>query len=158
VSKILLVVDMQEGFYNSFEENLNNKIIKKIEEFKRRNQYILFFEYTNFGKTNYLLQNAVKDYHLVDYVSKYTDSANKSFNYWLCNKNIKFREIYISGINAHACVRKTTVDLSKTFTDKKIKLLTRHIGAPGHVDIKESILDIKREAKKHKLDNLHFLK
>lgn len=158
MSKILLVVDMQEGFINSSDLKLNINIIKKIEEFKRRKQHIIFFEYSNFGKTNYLLRGSVKNYHFTDYVYKYTDSANKAFNYWIMNKNISFKEIYLSGINSHACIKKTALDLSKTLKDKRIKLLTRHIGCPVYIDVKESILDIKKEAKKLKLDNLYFLK
>ena len=134
INKILLVIDVQEGFKNKNTQKVFDKIIKYIKANRKGYKYIVFTGYINNKKSpaykiGYKQMFDIKETciykGLVDYIFdkksqvfvKDTYSCMKAkkvvsgeiFEDWLKNNNIK--EIDICGVETMCCVLASAFDL-----------------------------------------------
>ncbi len=126
-TKALFIIDVQKGFLNKFTKDLPIKIAHFLEKKKEAFDYIFFFKFINKQNSNwtnqlnwYAMFNP-PDTDIAIELEKFTINDNvfnkraffsaiKADNFldFLKSKNIS--EIYICGMDTHACILITTME------------------------------------------------
>ncbi len=80
--KVLVVVDCQSGFKITDEHELVQNTLKKIWEFKGRNDLIIVLEYRGYNRTIGLIRDALKNYpDGVFLIKEYNDGSDEVENH-----------------------------------------------------------------------------
>lgn len=110
MKKILVIVDMQEGFSAS-----NNKIlIRGISDLcEKWNDSIIILEYVDYGRTPIDILNACRNNHII--LDKNIDDGSLAIKSHLRKNNLISNKIkfYICGVNSDFCVKDTADGLCK---------------------------------------------
>lgn len=117
MNKILIVVDMQEGFETAKDENLIRDIRLAIKRFKKENQYILILEYfhPDIGKTFNEIKDAIKKYKKSKIKQKIVDDGSDKVIEFISENKLSYPKIYICGVNTSYCIRQTAESLCGSY-------------------------------------------
>lgn len=112
-SNVLVVVDMQPRFDASNDERVLQRNERAILEALEADVPIVVLEYKWYGKTHKRLMDLIKKGR---YVVKKKDSDDGSFevNQAICRLKIEPKVLFITGVNANACVESTFQGLAET--------------------------------------------
>ena len=114
--KILVIIDMQNGFLASLEQSpyfhdirakLSTSIISKIDEFKSRSEPIILVEFNGEGPTISDLKNQLNGYPQFQTVAKNRCDGSQQILEWCRIADYQVQEFQIAGINLDACVHLT---------------------------------------------------
>lgn len=126
MKKALLVIDVQKYFINKFTRDIPGKIVKYLEDNKAKFDDILFFKFVNSRQSNWVrLSNWQKMFEspetdIVPELNQFTNQNNlftktafscfkaKGFTSFIKNK--KINELYLCGLDTHACIYCTTME------------------------------------------------
>ena len=126
-TKALFIIDVQKGFLNKLTKDLPIKIAHFLEEKKEVFDYIFFFKFINKQNSNwtnllnwYGMFNP-PDTDIAKELKKYTTNDNvfskracfsafKGENFINSIKNKNISQIYICGLDTHACIFCTTME------------------------------------------------
>lgn len=129
MKKLLLIIDLQEGFINEYTKSLPKKIEKLL--ISNKFEYIVFTKFINDDKSNFYKilnykgcmdeknRNIVidtKDYKIIE--KRVYTAYNDELKLYIDTNNIK--TIYLCGIDTDACVLKTALDLFENNFDVKV--------------------------------------
>lgn len=126
-TKALFVIDVQKGFLNKFTKDLPIKIAHFLEKKKDTFDYIFFFKFINKQNSNWTNQLkwfgmlTAPSTDIVKELLKFTSKDNVFNKYayfsafkadkfidFIKNKNIS--QIYICGLDTHACIFSSTLE------------------------------------------------
>lgn len=153
MKKLLLVIDCQKAFINSYTE----KYIKKINDLIRNSEYsnILFTKFKNNNRSPFynLLKyekclndddcKIMLDYNNAKILEKETYSAvNKELLEYISENNID--EIYLCGFDTDGCVLKTAFDLFEN--NKKTYILQDYCMSCGGEKYHNEAIDILKRS------------
>ncbi len=119
----LVVIDMQPYFTAARGKRILANCQKEIQTARKLNNYILFVEYENCGRTDQRLIDLVNGYHKTLTVVKNDDDGS-----WELQKALRYlqqhkKPLKVCGVNTDMCVYDTVYGLLKVMPWIKIKVV-----------------------------------
>jgi nicotinamidase-related amidase len=130
--KALLIVDMQDHFFDSEPIELNEKICEVIAEYRRLRWPIVVLEYrTNpydpddqwCGRTNDTIREELTGYRNLAIFGKDEDDGSRYIKAYILNHMDGVEELELVGVNLDCCVMSTAKGLADDHYDKQITIL-----------------------------------
>lgn len=108
----LIVIDMQRHFLASHPDWLIENICQKIKNFKEKNCPIYVLEYVGYGSTLFPIYDLLCDYPKFYLLEKEEDDGSKEIVRHFKKNGIP-KHVYLTGVNADACVLETATGFKK---------------------------------------------
>jgi nicotinamidase-related amidase len=137
--KCLIVVDMQSCFESAKEESLQRRIVEKIIEYKKRNEFIIILQFLD--ENDDLIGSVFEEideesffYENTLFIGKHGNDGSEEIYKELGDlKDWGIDEFEICGVNLDACVLDTTIGLSSFYPDVSINILFELCGTSINV-------------------------
>lgn len=134
--KVLIVVDCQPCFGISDDMDLVRNTVKKIREFKRRNDPIIVLEFRHNGRTVDSITKLVKKYPNGVFLEKSYNDGSDEIQEYLYNHVFapKIEEVQFCGVNLNVCVIDTAIGLGEKYPAWDMTILYECCGAHDNMD------------------------
>ncbi len=132
--KILIVVDCQPGFGITDDMDLVKNTVKKIQEFKERNDPVIVLEFRGHKRTVNSILELIEDYPDGVILEKsYNDGSDEIKDHLYHHTHIPdIDEAQFCGVNLDCCVLDTAIGLGKKYPRMDMTILHECCGATGN--------------------------
>jgi nicotinamidase-related amidase len=144
--KALIIIDMQEHFFNKEPVILNERIIKKIIEYKNEQLPIVLVEYRSnpyapdndrCGETFVMIRAALQGYSRLAMFGKDEDDGSMFLKHYVNDILWDVEELELVGVNLDCCVMSTAIGLAENHPDKQITILEECCDSSSHTTVME---------------------
>lgn len=170
MNKALVIVDMQDFFFDSECDELNARIINVIEFYKEERAPIIVLEYrTNpfdpdderCGRTNEAILEALKHYGHLSVFGKDRDDGSRYMQRYVEDHAGMIEELELVGVNLDCCVMATAKGLASKFPEKQVTIVEECCDSASYntvmYDYANTLEDTMNRVDNCKLDNLRML-
>lgn len=112
MSYVLVIVDMQPGFWTALNGRTQDNIVREVEKAKRDNAWIFVVEYCGYQSTVKKIRHAIGTYDKQLRMTKYDDNGGDIVmsNIYNIFPN-DTPEVIMTGVNFGACVKATAIGM-----------------------------------------------
>ncbi len=144
--KILIVVDCQPGFGISNDMDLVKNTVKKIQEFKERNDPVIVLEYRGYQRTVESIRDALKNYPDGVFLLKdYNDGSEEIENHLDRYDISEIDEVQFCGVNLNHCVLETVTGLGEKYPKIDMTILHECCGSQDGMEYATNkVLDVQK--------------